>query len=320
MTLFGYHASHEQFSPSHLLRLVRMAEDAGFQEALCSDHFHPWSEKQGQSGFAFAWLGAALQATSLSFGSVCAPGQRYHPAIVAQAAATLAEMFPERYWIALGSGQLLNEHITGETWPSKAERNARLEECVNIIRRLWAGEEISFKGLVQVDEAKLYTRPENPPLIIGAAITPETAEWVGTWADGLITISQAPDKLQEVINRFYKGGGKGKKLFLKAQHAYAPKAEDALAGAYEQWRNNIFESKVTTELKTPEQFDAAGSLVEMKHIQEHVRVSANLNDHIQWLKHDIEMGFDCVYIHNVNRDQEAFIQAFGKHVIPDLHS
>jgi coenzyme F420-dependent glucose-6-phosphate dehydrogenase len=319
MTLFGYHASHEQFSPSQLLRWVQLAEDEGFQAAMCSDHFHPWGEQQGQSGFAFAWLGAALQATSLSFGSVCAPGQRYHPAVVAQAAATLAEMYPERYWIALGSGELLNEHITGERWPSKAERNARLEECVSIIRRLWAGEEVSFKGHVHVDEAKLYTRPENPPLLIGAAITPETAEWLGSWADGLITITQPRDKLQELINRFRKGGGTGKKLFLKAQHSYAPKQEDALQGAYDQWRNNVFTSNIAAELKTPAQFDALNQVVQVKQIQEHVRVSADFDEHIQWLKSDADMGFDYVYIHNVNREQEAFIQAFGKYVIPALN-
>jgi coenzyme F420-dependent glucose-6-phosphate dehydrogenase len=120
MAIIGYHASHEQFRPGDLLRYVQLAEQAGFGAAMCSDHFHPWSERQGQSGFAWAWLGAALEATSLSFGLVNAPGQRYHPAIIAQAAATLADMFPGRFWIAVGSGQALNEHITGERWPSKA--------------------------------------------------------------------------------------------------------------------------------------------------------------------------------------------------------
>src|SRR5687768_14125036 len=155
MTRIGYHISHEQCSPSLLLQYAQLAEKAGFQAALSSDHFHPWNGSQGQSGFAWSWLGAAMQATNLSYGIVNAPGQRYHPAIIAQAAATLAEMYPERFWLALGSGELLNEHITGDRWPNKAERNARLEECVGIIRRLWAGEQISFKGYVRIDEAKL---------------------------------------------------------------------------------------------------------------------------------------------------------------------
>ena len=114
MALIGYHCSHEQFSPSELLSLVSLAQRAGFRAAMCSDHFNPWSERQGQSGFAWSWLGAAMHACPLPFGVVNAPGQRYHPAIVAQAAATLAEMFPDRFWIALGSGQLLNEHITAD--------------------------------------------------------------------------------------------------------------------------------------------------------------------------------------------------------------
>ena len=115
-----------------------------------------------------------------------APGQRYHPAIIAQAAATLAELFPGRFWVALGTGQALNEQITGERWPSKSERNERLREAVAVIRALWAGETVSHRGAFTVEDARLYTRPETPPLIVGAAITPQTAEWVGGWADGCI--------------------------------------------------------------------------------------------------------------------------------------
>ena len=171
MALIGYHASHEQFKPSELLTWAIQAAQAGFQAINCSDHFHPWSERQGQSGFSFAWLGAVMHATSVPCGVVCAPGQRYHPAIVAQAMATLAEMFPERFWISLGSGEALNERITGEKWPAKPERNARLVECVEIIRRLLQGETVTHHGLVVVEEAKLYTRPEKQPLIIGAVVT-----------------------------------------------------------------------------------------------------------------------------------------------------
>src|SRR5688572_26360512 len=121
-----YHASHEQFPPSELLQLAKMAELAGFDGVHSSDHFHPWSERQGQSGFSFSWIAAAMQATHLPFSMVCAPGQRYHPAIVAQAIATLAEMFPGRFSVELGSGEALNESITGDVWPQKEERNARL--------------------------------------------------------------------------------------------------------------------------------------------------------------------------------------------------
>src|SRR3990170_2178675 len=134
--MIGYQASHEQFKPSELVRLAALAEKAGFTSINSSDHFHPWSVRQGQSGFAFAWLGAAMQQTHVPYGIVCAPGQRYHPAIIAQATATIAEMFPERFWIALGSGEALNERITGDKWPIKQERNERLLECADIMRRL----------------------------------------------------------------------------------------------------------------------------------------------------------------------------------------
>ena len=136
MAAIGFHASHEQVSPSELLHAVRAAEAAGFACAMCSDHFSPWSERQGESGFAWSWLGAALQATSLPFGVVNAPGQRYHPAVIAQAAATLCELFPGRFWLALGTGEFSNEHITGEPWPDKRTRNARLAECVAVMRAL----------------------------------------------------------------------------------------------------------------------------------------------------------------------------------------
>src|SRR6187431_309578 len=159
MTTVGWHASHEQIEPSRLLASVRHAESAGFDAAMCSDHFSPWSERQGESGFAWSWLGSALQATNLSFGVVNAPGQRYHPAIIAQAIGTLGAMYPGRFWAALGSGEYSNEHITGEPWPRKEIREARLLECVGVIRDLLAGAEVTRDGLVKVDRARLWTRP-----------------------------------------------------------------------------------------------------------------------------------------------------------------
>lgn len=319
MAKIGYHASHEQFKPSELLKNVQLAEQAGFTLALSSDHFHPWSEQQGQSGFAWSWLGAAMQATSrLNYRVVCAPGQRYHPAIIAQAAATLAEMFPNRFWIAVGSGQALNEHITGDKWPIKSDRNTRLKECVDVMRALWAGETVTHHGLVCVEQAKLYSRPETPPLIIGAAVTAATAEWLGSWADGLITISRPPEKLQQVVDAFRRGGGEGKPMILKVQLSYDRTEEMALSKAHHQWRNNIFENVVMTELQTPEQFDAAGQFVQPEELCEHVRVSADIQQHIDWLQQDIDLGFEELMLHNVNREQEQFIHTFGEKVVPIL--
>src|SRR3954452_14575611 len=171
MARFGYHVSHEQFPPADLLRWTKHAEEAGFDCAMSSDHFHPWSERQGQSGFAWSWLGAALERTRLPFGIISAPGYRYHPAILAQAAATLAEMFPGRLWLALGSGQRLNEDLTGVAWPDKAERNARLRECADVIRALLRGETVTHRGRVTLVGGKLSSLPEEPPLLLGAAVT-----------------------------------------------------------------------------------------------------------------------------------------------------
>jgi probable non-F420 flavinoid oxidoreductase len=318
MVKIAYHSSHEQFKPSALLQYVQMAEQAGFTAASSSDHFYPWSERQGESGFSWAWLGAAMQATSLPFGVVCTPGYRYHPAIVAQAVATLAEMFPQRFWVALGSGEALNERITGEHWPPKAERNARLKECADIIRALWAGETVTHYGRVCVEHAKLYTRPEKPPLMIGAAVTSETAEWVGSWADGLITVSRPPEKLRQVVEAFHRGGGEGKPMYLKVQLSYANNEEEARAGAYEQWRTNIFKSAVLSELSTPQQFDAAAQFVKPEELDCAVRISAEPQQHIEWLQQDIELGFSQIILHNVNRQQQQFIEVFGEKVLPAL--
>src|ERR687898_783520 len=175
MPVIGFHNSHEQIHPAELLEAVQHAEEVGFTAAMCSDHFAPWNLEQGHSGFAWSWLGAAMATTSLPFGAVNAPGQRYHPAIVAQGIATLNAMFPGRFWIALGSGEAMNEHITGDKWPRKDVRDARLRECVAIIRALLAGEEVTHEGLVTVDRAKIWSRPEQPPALIAPAVSVATA-------------------------------------------------------------------------------------------------------------------------------------------------
>ncbi|HZH64381.1 MAG TPA: LLM class flavin-dependent oxidoreductase, partial [Flavisolibacter sp.] len=205
--MIGYHASHEQFRPDELLKYVALAEKAGFTSINSSDHFHPWSERQGQSGFSFAWLGAAMATSNLPFGVVCAPGQRYHPTIVAQAAATLAQMFPQRFWMAVGSGEALNENITGERWLDKPDRNQRLLECTDIMKRLFNGETVTHHGMVTVEGAKLYTRPQHQPLLVGAAVTAKTARWMGSWADGLITVHQPFNDLKKVVEGFRENGG-----------------------------------------------------------------------------------------------------------------
>nr|WP_295926796.1 TIGR03885 family FMN-dependent LLM class oxidoreductase [uncultured Dyadobacter sp.] len=314
----GYHASHEQFKPSELINFVKLARHAGFSQILSSDHFFPWGQTQGESGFAWSWLGAAMQATDLTFGIVNAPGQRYHPAIIAQAVATLCEMFPQRFWIAVGSGQFLNEHITAERWPSKAERNQRLKECVDIMRALWAGESVTHAGMIDTYDAKLYTLPGYMPMVVGAALTEQTAEWVGGWADAMITTSRPQEQLKRMVEAFHRGGGEGKPIYLKVQLSYDTTMAMATEGAHQQWHNNIFHSSLLSDIRSPEGFDAAGAMVKPEDMFSAVRISDSTDQHVEWLAKDIEAGVSQLFLHNVNLNQQHFIEAFGANVLPQL--
>jgi coenzyme F420-dependent glucose-6-phosphate dehydrogenase len=314
----GFHASHEQFPPSELLALAQAAEQAGFDCAMSSDHFRPWGVAQGHSGFAWSWLGAAMASTRMPFGVISAPGYRYHPAIIAQGAATLAEMFPDRFWFALGSGQRLNEDITGLAWPEKAERNARLRECADLIRALLAGETVTHRGRITVVDARLYSRPAQPPALLGAAVTEATAEQIGAWADGLLTVSAAPEQMRRVIQAFRCGGGEGKRLIVQAALNWAPTEAEALAGAHEQWRTNALGGGVNWELRTPEEFDTATRFVRPEDMRESVWISSDLGWHAARIAELFELGFEEIQLHQVGRNQQAFIDAFGERVLPTL--
>jgi probable non-F420 flavinoid oxidoreductase len=313
MAAVGIHASHEQIAPSRLLEAMRAAEAAGFERAWSSDHFSPWSERQGESGFAWSWLGAAMQVTSMPYGVVNAPGQRYHPAIVAQAAATLCEMFPGRLSVALGSGEFSNEHITGAPWPDKRIRNARLRECVDVMRALFAGEAVDHDGLVRVDRAKLWTLPAEPPPLLATAVSVETAAWAGEWADGLITIAQPREHLRRMLDAF----GEGPKA-LQVHLSWAPDEHEALRIAHEQWRTNVFSPPLCWDLATVEQFDEAARHVRPEDLRGAVLVSSDLGRHVEWLGELAALGFDAIYLHHVGQEQQAFIEAFGEQVLPQL--
>ena len=320
MARIGFHASHEQFPPSELLQLVKAAEEAGFDAAMSSDHFKPWGPDQGQSGYAWSWLGAAMEATRLPFGVISAPGYRYHPAILAQSAATLAEMYPGRFWLALGSGQRLNEDTVGLPWPPKRERNARLKECAEIIRALLAGETVTHRGSVTVVEARLYTLPATPPPLFGAAVTETTAEFLGGWADGLLTVSAKPDQLKKVIAAFRRGGGEGKPILLQVGLNWARTEEEALAGAHGQWRYNVLGGEVNWELRSPEDFETAARLVKPEDMRESLLISSDLARHRDWLLEYLELGVAELQLHQVGRNQRAFIEAFGERVLPELRA
>jgi probable non-F420 flavinoid oxidoreductase len=318
MPRVGFHCSHEQVEPSALLEAVRRAERAGFAAAMSSDHFSPWSSRQGESGFAWSFLGAALATTELTFGVVNAPGQRYHPAIVAQAIASLNEMFPRRLWAALGTGEASNEHITGQRWPTKAERNARLLECVEVMRALFRGEEVTHHGRVEVDRARLWTLPDEQPVLIGPAVSVETAGWVAGWADGLVTVNQPLDKLRAVLDAFRANGGEGKRTALQVHLSWATTEQEALDIAHDQWRANVFGPPLSWDIETVEQFDQAGAYVRPEDMRDHVLISSDLKRLTAWLQELAALGFDELYLHHVGRHQDAFVDAFAEHVLPAL--
>ncbi|MGY4646795.1 TIGR03885 family FMN-dependent LLM class oxidoreductase [Mycobacterium sp. URHB0021] len=317
MPVIGFHCSHEQVSPAQLLRDIQRAEQAGFTAGMSSDHFSPWSTRQGESGFAWAFLGAALATTDLPFGVVNAPGQRYHPAIIAQAIATLAQMFPGRFWAALGSGEASNERVTGEGWPRKEVRDRRLVECVEVIRRLLRGQEVTHEGLVHVNRARLWTLPETVPDLVGPAVTPETAARHAAWADGLITVNQSEQTLQKVLGAYREAGGRGPAR-LQIHLSWAPTDEEALAIAHDQWRNNVFAPPVCWDIETVEAFDVIGEAVTAERVKQSVRISSDLAQHADWLQQYLDQGWEELYLHFVGQDQAGFIDAFGQHVLPQL--
>lgn len=319
MVTVGFHASHEQLAPSALLRAVGRAAEAGFDAGMCSDHIAPWSVRQGHSGHAWTWLGAALASTPLSFGVVNAPGQRYHPAVIAQAIATLGEMFPGRFWVALGSGEAINEHITGDRWPNKAVRDARLLECVDVIRALLRGEVVDHDGLVRVDRARLWSLPDEIPALVGAAVSEETARVVGGWADGLITINQPLDVLERVIGAFREEGG-DKPVYVQVHLSWDPDEQTALAIAHDQWRSNVFGAELCWNLEEPEQFDAAAEHVGPDAVRKAVLVSSDLAWHAEQLRAIADLGVAGIYLHHVGQEQDAFIDTFGAKVLPELRS
>jgi probable non-F420 flavinoid oxidoreductase len=319
VSLIGYHASHEQHAPSALLDDVQQAVDAGFQGIWCSDHITPWSRAQGESGFAWSWLGAAMLAVAdVPFGVVNAPGQRYHPAIIAQAIATLGELFPGRLTVALGSGEASNEHVTGDRWIPKPRRNERLLECVEAIRGLLAGEEVTVDGYVKVDRAQLWTLPRLPVPLYGAALCEETAQWCGSWADGLITVHLPPDELRALVDAFREGGGEGKPVAVQAKVAWGDTDDEALQGAFEQWRTNVFDSTLMADLERVEQFEAAAVHVRPEDVAGSVLASADPGRHAEFLHAILGCGVDAVYVHHVPEPQSAFLEAYATKVLPEL--
>ena len=317
MTTVGFHASHEQLPPSRLLADVQRAEEAGFDAAMCSDHLEPWSVRQGHSGYAWSWLGAALQSTRFSIGVVTAPGQRYHPAVAAQKIATLAEMYPGRFWAAIGSGEAVNEHVTGDPWPEKDERDARLTACIDVLRRLLDGEEVTTDGLIRVDRARIWTLPEVPAPLFAAAISTETAREAAAWADGVITVDQPPDALREFMQAYRDAGGRGE-IAVQVHLSWAPTDAEAIAIAHDQWRQSLIPAHQSWELDRPYAFDARTAHATPEEVASTLLASADPGRHLDHLAAIAELGVDRIYLHHVGTEQDGFITTFGEHVLPAL--
>jgi len=226
-------------------------------------------------------------------------------------------MFPGRFWVALGSGENANEHITGRPWPRKDVRDARLRECVDVIRALLAGEEVTHDGLVTVDRAKLWTLPEQPPALIGAAVTPRTARAAAGWADGLVTVGQPHETLRQVVGAYRDAGGQGP-VALQVHLSYDADPDRALAVAHDQWRHGVFGPPLCWDLDTPEAFEQASAHVSPDDVAQVVRVSADLGQHAAWIQEYADLGFDEIYLHHVGQEQRPFLDAFGEHVLPRL--
>lgn len=307
-----YHASHEQFSPRDLPDYTRMAEQAGFDGCHSSDHFHPWSKRQGHSGHLFSWMGAALEATKFPMSFITTPGQRYHPAVVAQAISTMAHMYPDRLTVELGSGEALNEHITGDGWPEKSERNERLFECFTVIQQLLAGKKVNHTGRVKVQDAMLYTLPSgNIPRLFCAAVTDVTARWAGGWAEGLITVYKPLKELQKTINTFYEGGGEGKPIHVKLTFSYARSYQCAREEAFDQWRANCLDNHLLEYLSTPEEFDIAAESVTHEKVMTSIPISDSPLFFADIISELFSLGVETIVLHNVNRNQPEFIADFG---------
>lgn len=325
MGMIGYAAMFEQFHPTDLLRYCRQAEDAGFPAVMASDHFHPWTPGQGQSAFVWAWMGALGATTKQRFGTgVTPPGYRYHPAIIAQAAATLEAMYPGRFYLGLGAGEALNEHIVGQYWPEPVARLEVLAEAIEVIKKLFAGQVVKHRGTYfTLESAKLYTRPENPPPIYVATSGPVNAERTGRTTDGIITVGAADDKIKLLLGRFEKGAREAGKdpaqmpRILQLHVSWAETREAATDAAVKEWPNGGMNFP-KADIRNPEDFEAMAKLVRPENYVGRVLISPDLDEHRDHIQHFIDLGFNEIYVHNTGRNQEEFIAAYGRGVIPRL--
>ena len=313
----GYKLSSEEQSAVDLVRYARMAEDTGFAFAMISDHYHPWTDRQGQSPFVWSVLGAVAQATQqLQVGTgVTCPTERLHPAIIAQAAATTATLMPGRFFLGVGVGENLNEHIVGRGWPETEVRQARLEEAVGVIRQLWSGGIQSHHGrYFTMENARLYSLPETPPPLLVAVGGPQGAEQAGRIGDGFI--GTEPD--QSLLATFAKAGGAGKPRYGELTVCWAKDEKTARRTARENWPTAAMASSLSWELPLPEHFEAVAELVTEDQVAESVTCGPDPAAHLKAITKYAEAGFDHICVHQVGKEQKGFFEFYAHEILPHV--
>jgi G6PDH family F420-dependent oxidoreductase len=313
----GYTLSGEEFGPSELVANARRAEEVGFEFVSISDHFHPWVDRQGNSPFVWAVIGGIAEATEripIGTGVTC-PTTRIHPAIVAQAAATAAVMLPGRFFLGVGSGENLNEHIVGAGWPQTAIRQERLAEAIEVIRKLWEGGLTSHRGShYTVENARLYTLPDEPPPIYVATAGQNATELAGRIGDGMFGL--LPDS--EVIEQFERAGGAGKPRLGQVHVCWAENESDAKRTAHEFWPNAVVSGSLNWELPLPSHFESASEWADEDAVADSVVCGPDPERHAAAAKEFIDAGYDHVYFHQVGPDQEGFLRFAERELLPRL--
>lgn len=322
MTQFYYHASHEQFPPSSLVRFAREAENAGFDGVFSSDHLQPWLPSQGQSGFMWSWLGAAMASTErIRFAGITTPGgARFHPLVVAQATATLCEMFPGRLaFLAMGSGEALNERPFRGHWSSdRTERRQRLQAGFDMVRRLLRGEAVTTSAPIPAANARLWTLPAILPTLVGAAISEATASFVGAFAEGLLTVGTEATLVARKLAAFRAGGGAGEPVHLKIDVSLGRSEAAARESALREWRVSVLPPSALADLREPEDFAAAAASVGAADMEKVVIAGSSAARFVEALKPFVALGIDVINLHNVGPNQSEFIHLFGREVLPRL--
>ena len=317
MITIGYSLAGEEHGPNDLVRFAQRAEDVGFEFTFASDHYHPWVDRQGNSPFVWCVIGGVAQTTTrlrLGTGVTC-PIMRIHPAIIAQAAATAAAMLPQRFFLGLGTGENLNEHILGNHWPEGDVRLEMLEEAVEIIRELWSGEDCSHRGrYYTVEEACIYTLPDELPPIYVAADGRRAAELAGRVGDGLVGV--APKA--ELIEQFREAGGEGKPCYAHFTACWGETEKEARRTAHEVWPTSGLHGNLSWEIKTPRLFEAAVKNLSEEEAVESIVCGPEPGPYLERIGKFESAGYDFVSIHNVGPDQEAFFEFFEDDLAPQL--